>query len=342
MTDEKIERVKKVKEDKPKGNYFVEDKPLQFISSGCTTLDCVLGGGYPLGRVSNNIGDKSSGKTLEAIEICANFNNTFPDGEIRYHEAEAAFDKGYAETLGLPVEKITFVDEDPDVSKNTVEDLFNELQDMTEKLGKSGKPGLYIIDSLDALTDKAEQEREIDAGSFGTGKAKQMSSMFRRLTKDIEKTKIHLHVISQIRDKIGVTFGAKTTRSGGHALDFYASQVIKFAEVEKIKKTIKGVERIIGIWVKAKNTKNKVGLPYRDCEFPIYFGYGINSLESDLNWLKEIKSLSELGIDDKEIRKLSEKHMDDPDRELAQRVAEHVKKCWKEIDSSFMPKAKKY
>src|ERR1019366_4415396 len=99
---------------------------------------------------------------------------------------------------------------------------------------KPGQPGLYILDSLDALSDRAELERKIDEPSFGAGKAKQMSQLFRRLIRKINKTDVAVIIISQIRDNIGVRFGDKTTRSGGHALDFYASQVLKLAHLKNI------------------------------------------------------------------------------------------------------------
>ena len=150
------------------GAYFsAPSKSLQFISSGCKLLDCVLGGGWVLGRIANIVGDRSSGKTLLAIEACANFARQYSKGNIYYREAEAAFDVRYAETLGLPTDRVDFSD-----SFHTVEDMF---EDLTKVLESESKAGLYIVDSLDALSDRSELKRDMDKGSYGAEKAKQMS-----------------------------------------------------------------------------------------------------------------------------------------------------------------------
>lgn len=328
---------KKVEESPKKiGNYFTSDKPLKFFSSGCALLDCVLGGGWPLGRVSNIVGDKSSGKTLLAIEACANFILTYPDGEIRYHEAEAAFDTGYAEALGMPITKVEFIKD------RTVEGLFNNLGKFALERTKLNKPGLYIIDSLDALSDEAELDRDIDEASYGT-KAKKMSEIFRRQIEEIGNSSIHLMVISQIRDKMNaMAFGKKTTRSGGRALDFYASQVLYLADIGKIKKTIRKVERPIGIDVKAKCEKNKIGLPYRDCEFPILFGYGIDDVQANLDWLKQIDALDEIEINPKDVNSIAKEIREANDVEMKKLVADHTKEIWRAIEDQFMPKMRKY
>src|SRR5206468_8961680 len=109
--------------------------------------------------------------------------------------------------------------------------------------------------------DDAEQKREIDDGSYGANKAKKMGELFRRLVADLEEANVLLIVVSQLRDKIGVMFGEKQTRTGGRALDFYASHIVWLAEIGKIKKTIQKVERVIGVNVRARVKKNKVGLP---------------------------------------------------------------------------------
>lgn len=314
------------------GNYFSseEKKSLEFIPSGCKVLDCVLGGGYPLGRIVNIVGDKSTGKTLAAIEAFANFNRVYPNGKMYYHEAEAAFDTEYADTLGMPIDDVIFVNGD------TVEDLFESLSKIIEDEKETDIPILYVVDSLDALSDKDEKERKIDAGSYAMTKQKKMSEIFRRLAKDIEKTKICLMIISQVRDNIGVMFGEKHTRSGGKALDFYASQILWFSEMGKIKKTIRGIERPIGIKVKAKCKKNKIGLPYRECVFPILFAYGIDDVTANLDFLNDVKgALEEIGIENlKSIPEITP--------ELKGIISNQVVKIWNETEESFMPKTKKY
>ena len=243
-------------------DYFIANKKLTFFSSGCALLDMALGGGYAQGRVINVVGDKSTGKTLLAIEACANFALTFPKGIIRYKEAEAAFDKGYAEILGMPLDRVEF-EEDFD----TVEEFEKDVKAFCERIKKKRVPGLYIVDSLDALSDKAELGREIDKGSYGTSKARLMSEFFRRNKRTLQHAKVTLMIISQVRDKINATFGRKWTRSGGRAMDFYASQVLYLAEIKKLYKTVRGVKRAHGVVIRAKITKNKVGIPFREVDF---------------------------------------------------------------------------
>lgn len=311
------------------GNYFETEDSLEFVSTGCTILNCILGGGYPIGRIVNIVGDKSTGKTLLAIEAIINFLLKYPKAKVRYHEVEAAFDKGYARNLGLPVDNVEFIE---DIF--TVEGLFGKLTEVTKV--KEG-PNLYILDSLDALSDEAELDRDIDKGSFGAAKAKKMSETFRRLTSKVKKSQTLFIVISQVRENIGVMFGEKYTRSGGKALDFYASQAVWLSEVQKIKKTIRKVQRVIGIQVKAKCKKNKAGIPFRECLFPIFFGYGVDDIAASLNWLKEVDGLGELKVEPK----IENFHPpgNEENREMLEKL---VVDTWNSIEKEFLPKRKKY
>lgn len=321
------------------GSYFTsEEKDVKFIHSGCTALDMVLGGGWALGRMANIVGDRSTGKTLIAIEACANFARQYPNGKIYYREAEAAFDKGYAASLGMPVDKINFAED-----FLTVEDFYEDLNNVLENT-PDDEPGLYIVDSLDALSDRAELDRDIDKGSFGAEKAKKLSELFRRLVRGVEKKSVSLIIVSQLRDNIGAMFGEKHKRSGGHAMDFYASQIIWLHHAGMLKKTIKKVERPYGILVKAKCKKNKVSMPFRECGFEIHFGYGIDDLSASADWLYEVGRLDELGMGSKktdftkELRKL-----DDDERDvLANKASKLVRRLWPEIEEQFLPKRKKY
>jgi len=348
-TEEEKEEEEEVQEKKKSGNYFLtEKKNLDFFSSGCVVLDCILGGGWPLKRISNIVGDKSTGKTLLAIEACANFYKNWPKGRIKYYEQEAAFDTDYAKVLGFPIstdeedeEEKGIVEFIEDVS--TVEELFEDLEQITQEQEKNPEPVLAIIDSLDALSDKTELESKMEDGTYGVTKPKKLSQLFRRLAKKVKTANMHIMFISQIRDKIGVRFGEKYSRSGGHGLDFYASQVIWLSEIKKIKTVSKKIERVTGIEVQAKCKKNKVGPPFRICEFPIMFYYGVDDVIASLNWLKEIKALDELGISEKEIRTVAET-IKDPEngKELKQELDRTVTRLWYQIESDFMPKFKKY
>jgi len=324
-------------------NYFATSagKSHQFVTSGARLFDSILGGGYVLGRVVNLVGDKSTGKTLLAIEASANFARDYPTGKIRYAEAEAAFDQQYAESLGMPIEHVEFAE-----NIFTVEDFHADLKKHLKEL--NGKPGLYILDSLDALSDEAELKREIGDGSYGGTKPKKLGELFRRLVQDIEASNCLLIIISQIRDKLNVTFGETKTRSGGRSLDFYASQVIWLAEVEKLKKTIDKVDRIIGIKVRANCKKNKIGLPFRQCEFPLLFGYGIDDVTAGVEWLIEVnrsERLKELGLSEAgykvRLTNLRNKGGDEL-RDLRRSLSVIIDEEWTRIETSFLPKSRKY
>lgn len=299
----------------PGGLYFSSPKDnIQFIPSGCTVLDCVLGGGWALGRIANIVGDKATGKSLLCIEAIANFFRSYPDGQCWYNEAEAAFDVEYAEALGIPFDRVDYV-EDCD----TVEAFYRHL---TENALKGKVPKLYILDSLDSLSDQAEKERGIDEATYGGTKAKQMSQLFRRITQDIKTSNTCLMVVSQTRDNIGVTFGEKHTRSGGRAMDFYASQILWLANTGSIKRTVNKVDRVTGVKIRAKCKKNKIGLPFRECDFQLLFGYGIDDEHASREFLKAAgKPL--VGID-------------------GERLSKAVVDEWYRIENTFLPKKKKY
>jgi len=351
MADDKVRKrvkvgtteVDEVDDIPPAPNYFASSdiKDIAFINSGCEVLNQVMGGGLPLGRVVNIVGDKSSGKTLMAIEACANMAKQYPNCKIRYAEAESAFDISYAAALGMPVNSVTFPQE-----MLTVEDFYEDLVMYIDSL--NGSEGLYIVDSLDALSDRASQKREIDEGSYNLTKQKQMGEIFRKMVTKLERSKVLLIIISQIREKIGVTFGETKTRSGGKALDFYASIVIWLTEIEKLKKTIDGVERIIGVNVKALCKKNKVGLPFRSCQYHILFGYGIDDVMAGVEWLISVKStdkLAELNLTAGgykiRLNNLRDKN-DSEFKELRDKLNVIVKEEWCRIETKFLPKASKY
>ena len=369
--------------------YFAnvaEKDGLEFVNSGCQVLDAALGGGWVLGRVANIVGDRSAGKTLLAIEACANFHRQYPDGYIRYNEAEAAFDEAYAEALGMPVDAVDFkgptIDpkdeekfaelaaivadrgaEDRDKEKaaaamkklkskgvgqasNTVEALHADIVRVLDQ--NPGKPILYIIDSLDALSDDAEQEREIGDASYGGSKPKKMGEMFRRLVDRMEGQRMLLIVVSQLRDKLNVTFGEKQTRSGGRALDFYASHIIWLAETGKLKKTMKGIDRVIGVKVQVRVKKNKVGLPFRECKYPILFGYGVDDLTAGVEWLIEAQCLDKLeeleiskagyGVRIANLRNKGGQEV----RDFRARLNAIVLTEWQRIEQGFLPQSSKY
>lgn len=312
----------------------------KYTTSGSTLLDLVLGKGWAQSRVVNIVGDKSSGKTLLAIEACANFVLAYGPGNIRYVEAEAAFDADYAKLIGMPdgIELMTEI--------RTVQQFAADLDAFLDSRTETSPPCLYVVDSLDALSDTAEMEREIDKGNFGAAKAKFLSEMFRVRISAIAAKKCTLFIISQLRDKIGVIFGEKHQRSGGKALDFYASQVVWLAEVGKIKKTVLGAERVIGMRVKARTKKNKVGTPFREAELTIFFSYGVDDEISMLDWIKQHKCENLLALSEKETRAAVLQCRKERDREglrdLHQDIASSVAHHWARIETLLAPTMSKY
>lgn len=300
--------------------YQLQETNLEYVSSGCTVLDCVLGKGYPLGRIVNIVGDRSTAKTALATEAVINFLQKYPQGAARYAETEAAFDTNYAKSMGLPLDKVDFGN--PEEPLITVEDFSRDLDKFCQKQIKDDKPGIYVLDSLDALSDESELEKDISEGSYGANKAKKLSQLFRMSTRKISDANVLLIIVSQVRDNIGVAFGEKHKRSGGRALDFYASIVLYLAHLKTLKKTITKVERPYGVVIKSKTKKNKVAPAFRECEFQFIFSYGVDNEESC------IKFLDSIGVDTDEL---------DGDQ-----LAELTKQKWNEIESKFLPGKKKY
>jgi protein RecA len=325
-------------------SYFTRERPVSgFVRTGSTLLDCVLGGGWALGRMANLVGDKSTSKTALGTEALINFVRQYPEGVARYRETEGAWDAAYAEAMGLPVDEIDFGDEDKPIV--TVEDFARDLEGVLDKHIKDKVPGLYVLDSFDALSDEAEQSTDIGKGTYGMGKAKASSVMFRKLTRKLEQSNVSLLIISQIRENIGVSFGEKYRRAGGKALDFYAAQIIWLAHLGRLKKTIKGVEKAYGIEVKAANKKNKVGMPFRDCEFDFIFGYGVDDVNSCIDYLKKYKRLDVIDVVESKV-KMYRQELDDLGpkafKKECERVAKATEGAWREIETGFLPKRKKY
>lgn len=316
----------------------VPQSDVTFISSGCKVLDLALGGGWAEGRVANIVGDKSTGKTLLCIEAAANFVKKYPKGKVRYREAESAFDESYASALGFPMDNVDFGE-----PVDTIEDVFEDLNKVADK---AKAPELYILDSLDALSDRAEMARDMDEGTYGTGKAKQLSQLFRRVVRKLEDKQITFIVVSQVRDNIGATFmQKKTTRSGGRALDFYASQVVFLAQLGQLKRTINGMTRSTGVSIRAKLEKNKIGLPFRQAEFDIMFSYGIDDLAASIKFLEEAKRLNVLGLTKDGVKPYLKKvnaYSDHDYRDTVTRIGRKVEQVWWDVEKSFLPERRKY
>jgi recombination protein RecA len=326
------------------GSYFTKPaSDLTFLSSGCAVLDCVLGGGWVFGRMSNIIGDRSTAKTGLAMEAAAQFQIAYPGNVSKYRESEGAFDREYGRSMGMPVDSVRFWQDDygPDSSFETVEDMFEDLSATMRNSKK--EPCLYIVDSLDALSSRTEMKMEIDEASYGGNKPKKVGETFRRLVRDMERSRMCFIIISQVRDKIGVKFGERHTRTGGKAMDFYASHCLWLSHVQTISVERNRIKRAIGIKVKAHCKKNKVALPFRECEFDYKFGYGIDDLVASIDWLDDLKVFEDIyGQKKTQFLKTVEK-LDDPDyRQVCQDLAVIVREKWSEVETSFIPTRRKY
>ena len=325
------------------GNYFAKPKKnIKFIKTGSTVLDMALGGGYPIGRMVNIVGDKSTGKTLLAIEAAANFAAKYPDGEIWYNEVEAAFDKEYAEALGMPIDRVEFVED-----CYTVEDFYKDINKTSKR--DNEYPGLYILDSLDALSDDAELARDFSDKTMGMNKPKKTNELFRRLNQKISKANITLIIISQTRDKIdAMAFGKKWVRGGGRGMDFYATHVIYLAHIKAHTRTIKNVKRVTGIQIRAKIDKNKIAFPQREAEFPILFGYGVDDVKSCCEWLVSIKQFKVTCGFPNEKKGVTayinyiEEFSDKKYKKAVVKLRKSVRKLWMEIENELLPVRKKY
>jgi len=313
--------------------------------TGSTLLDLGHSGGWGRGRMVNIVGDTSSGKTLLAIEAAINFAALHGAENIRYNETEAAFDRAYAYSLGFP-EGASFVGDDTETAHGSVivEEMFADIEKWLE--AHPTGPSLYIVDSIDAMSDAQEMgNEELGKATMGR-KAKMLSEFFRRMVKPLAKANCCLMLISQIREKVGVTFGESLTRAGGHALDFYASQIVWLHELAKIPRTVSGVERVVGIRVRFRNKKNKLGPAFAEAELSILFNYGVDDELSMVNWLKRNKYEGQLsyGFDayPAALGRLRRARDMDKLAALREELVTATTTRWQEIADAMAPPLRKY
>lgn len=288
--------------------------PIEVISTGCLSLDMALGvGGLPKGRIIEIYGPESSGKTTVALSAIAECQKN--GGTAAFIDAEHALDPVYAEKLGVDVNNL-YVSQPDDAEQGL---------NIAETLVRSNSIDIIVIDSVAALTPRAEIEGEMGQSTIGL-QARLMSQALRKLTAIISKTNTCLIFINQLREKVGVMFGNPEVTPGGKALKFYSSVRMEVRKGDAIKD---GTE-FVGNKAKVKIVKNKVAPPFKNCEFDILFGKGISAMgcivDTGINMGVLVKSGSWISYNDEKIAQGRDKAISylDDNPEVAEEIKEKI------------------
>jgi recombination protein RecA len=265
----------------------------EWVSTGSSLLDLAISnrpdGGFPVGRIVELQGMEASGKSLIMAHVLANTQKK--GGLAVYIDTENALSEEFLRAIGVNVSDMLYV------PLETIEDIFEAIENIIETIRKSSKDRLVtiVVDSVSAATTKIEQDADYDKDGWATAKAIVMSKAMRKITNIIGKQRVLLLCASQLREKMGVMFGDKYTTSGGKALGFHASCRIRLKGIGKLKSGSGKTEQIVGVQTEAQVIKNRMGPPFKKATFDIYFNSGIDDQNSWLAIMKDYGIVSTAG-----------------------------------------------
>ena len=337
-------------------------KDIEFYPSGSTLLDLCLGGGFGKGFISNIVGWEATGKTMIACEVLGYNHHVNKNFNHKLDNAESGFTLDTKQLFNFNIDLI-----EPRSEK--IEHFMFNFENTLNKL-KKDEDFIYILDSLDGLSDEREynkhkedmakikksieeNKKEKIKGDY-SGKAKGMSQFLRQNNAKINKTKAHLLITSQLRDKMNVMFGNPAERSGGKALNFYASQIIWLKVIRKLIKKVEvsdiNYERKTGVLIKAEIHKNKLGNSFRECYIFIDFNYGIDNIKSNIYFLYdlitpkgELKERKSYDWNDQKFISVNELITYIESNNLEKELEKKVIDLWNQIENSLiMERKRKY
>lgn len=335
------------------GLYFASQSARPSFSTGCYMLDLEMGDGFSEGQAINIVGASSTGKSILVMEAAAEFVEKFgPKCVVRIKDAENAYDLGYFDSIGIPVECIEMVscrEGDKHYVPNTVEAVQKDVFKQVQRSKKKKLHIFYAVDSWDSLTDEQEYTTDMSDSSSYASKAKAGSEFGRRLWHDLPEANLTLILVSQVRDNVGVTYGPKHKRSGGNWLEFYCSQVLwlfpdSTKGLNKIEGTRGGVKRKYGSWTKAISKKNRRTGECEPVFVPIIKGYGIDDLMACVRFLIEVGK-TDVQFDSKTaaVKYMNSCWKFDQEKyaEELRDVKKSIRPIWDRIVKDFTPRRKK-
>lgn len=286
----------------------------EWLSSGCIALDRILGGGFPVGRITEVYGDTSTGKSLIAAQVAALAQE---DGHIvMMADSESAVSLPIMEAVGVDIDNLIYSNPD------TVEEVFEQFEKVIELKAKKYPGALLVLIWDSVAATSVEQEMDADYGKAFMGRhAGVISQALRKITRQISGNRICVIFLNQTRENIGVMFGDKETTFGGKAIPFHSSVRLRLKLGKKI--VLKSKKKIIGIETRGSVVKNKVAEPFHEATLPIYFGHGIDDPLASLYWLQDNEIVNKgnwmkIELGEKEIkfqragwRKVFDKHYDE-------------------------------